>query len=75
MILQIQYLDRVLRICQIYFERCHFLQYYIHGCFQTHLQLTVEDVMNSCQGWQQLQLVCHGSTLLEYGKRANVVWC
>jgi hypothetical protein len=38
-ILLIQYLDRVLGIGQIYFELCHFRQYYIHKCFQTLLQL------------------------------------
>jgi hypothetical protein len=76
MILLIYYLDRVLGIGQICFERCHFRQYYIHGCFQTLLQLRhVEDVMNSCQGWQKLQFVCNGSTLLQNGKRSDVVKC
>jgi hypothetical protein len=49
-ILLIQDLDQVLRIGKIFFERCHFWKYSIHGCLQALLQLQyVEDIMNSCQ--------------------------
>jgi hypothetical protein len=49
-ILLIQDLDRVIRIGQICFERCHFRQYNIHECLQPLLQLRyVEDIVNSYQ--------------------------
>jgi hypothetical protein len=38
-ILLIQDLDRVLEVGQIYFERCDFRRYNIHGCLQALLQL------------------------------------
>jgi hypothetical protein len=73
MILLIQDLDRVLRIGEICFERCHIQQYNIHGWLQALLQLRyVEDVVNSYQRWWQFKLACHGSMLVNNMELSNV---
>jgi hypothetical protein len=73
-ILLIQDLDWVLGVRQVSLQRCHFRQHDIHRCLQTFLQLQhVEDVMNSSQGWWQVQLLSHSPTLHEDGERSDVV--
>jgi hypothetical protein len=75
-ILLIQDLDRVLGVGQVSLERCHFWQHDVHICLQTLLQLRhVEDVVNFGQGWWQVKLVSHSSTLLEDGERSDVARC
>jgi hypothetical protein len=63
----------LLGIGQISLERCDIIDNDINGCLQTFHELGyVEHVMHTHQGWRQIQLVSHGSKLLENQKQTNV---
>jgi hypothetical protein len=57
-------LHQMLEIGQIGLERYDIIDNNISGCLQAFLELgDMEHIMNTCQGWQQLQFVSHDSKL------------
>jgi hypothetical protein len=59
-VLLTQKLYWMLRIRLVGIERRDIIYDSIHGWLQTFLQLgDVEHIMHTCQGWRQLQTVCH----------------
>jgi hypothetical protein len=76
LVLLTQKLHWVFWIGQVDSERHDIIDNDISGWLQTFLQLRyVEHIVHTCQGWRQLQLVCHSSHFSQDGEWTDVAWC
>jgi hypothetical protein len=75
-VLLTQKLHWMLWIEQVGIKRRDIINNDIGGWLQTFFQLRdVEHVMHTCQGWRQLQSVCHNSQSSQDKKQTDVTWC